>query len=1045
MGIALTKNRNLRAPRWIIGATVAAVGLLGALIVPMTAATAAGDDTFTVSATASDTVATPAVPYSYTVSWANNSPASVGTGSFVDVLPYNGDSRGTTGLTGFAAIAVTASDPTVTVLYTSDPVASVNAALAIDPSGNTGINWSEQMGAVVNAVQLNTEELQAGSSGSAQISLTPYALVRLGVIGNDVQGMVSGSATPIQTAKTTLTSTTAEMSGNVYKDNDRSFSKTSGDTNLAGAKVQITGGYSFGPNGVDDGGAGDDVAVSAGRLQSATCDANGNYFFPGLPTGKYTFTIASSVATAGTVLAVSPSLTTPFTVPRLAVLTNQDLAVQPPAPVQPAPVAADLVLTVDSTVPGLVSAFAYAQIYGTTVISALGSAAHGVVTLAGSTGISYASDPGYVGMDSFTYTITDTLGQSSTATVTVTVNPLPLANPDAYSLLADTSFTAPVMSNDTGFGLSLNSIVTPPSHGAATMGAGNTVVYTPEPGFVGTDTLVYEIIDAAQQVSSATVTFTVVPGAAANDDAYTIPQNAAFSAPVLSNDLGDQIEVDAITAAPSNGTATFSASGITYTPKAGFSGTDTLVYEIRDSQGEKSTATVTFTVQVAPAATNFSVNVAADGTISIPVLDHATGTSISIDAGSSPTAGQGVVTINSDGTMTYTSTGASSSVDSFVYTVIDDLGQKSSAVVTVNVFAMPTSTTLDVKVSAGKSVTTAAIVGTNWPSGAGVATTPTAQGTASFDATAGNVAYMASASTGTDREVLTYTDPVGQVGTVTIDYTIVDAVHAADMSATTTAGNAITVDPLAGSTGDAISIDSATSPLSGSTAIVDGKIVYTPEGDFAGVVTFEYTIIDSFGYPSTGTITISVYGAPVPVNLASQTDFQTPVTVNTWSFTPSGQEANYMWSATTVSVADGAHGKVVLNNDGTMTYTPEDGFSGTDVVTYTVKDDGGQEAAATWTITVGEAAPPAPTADPSGTPAPPDPQPSVPSADPTTAILVPTASATPSTPSEFHLPFTGADTTLWLIAGISLVAMGLIFLILRRRRRDEDADASSQA
>jgi Bacterial Ig domain len=53
-----------------------------------------------------------------------------------------------------------------------------------------------------------------------------------------------------------------------------------------------------------------------------------------------------------------------------------------------------------------------------------------------------------------------------------------------------------------------------------------------------------------------------------------------------------------------------------------------------------------------------------------------------------------------------------------------------------------------------------------------------------------------------------------------------------------------------------------------------------------------------------------------------------------------------------VGVTQGANGEVALNDDGTVTYTPAEGFDGTDSFTYTIDDDHGGQATGTVTMTV---------------------------------------------------------------------------------------------
>ncbi|MGL4422336.1 MAG: Ig-like domain-containing protein, partial [Gemmataceae bacterium] len=82
--------------------------------------------------------------------------------------------------------------------------------------------------------------------------------------------------------------------------------------------------------------------------------------------------------------------------------------------------------------------------------------------------------------------------------------------------------------------------------------------------------------------------------------------STAFNTPitisVLANDTdpnGDPITLNTA-GAPSNGTTAAAGSTIVYTPRAGFTGTDSFTYTIRDSRGANSTATVTVAVSPAP-------------------------------------------------------------------------------------------------------------------------------------------------------------------------------------------------------------------------------------------------------------------------------------------------------------------------------------------------------------------------------------------------------------------------------------------------------------
>jgi hypothetical protein len=157
-------------------------------------------------------------------------------------------------------------------------------------------------------------------------------------------------------------------------------------------------------------------------------------------------------------------------------------------------------------------------------ISAIGTPLHGAATTDGQT-VTYTPNPNFVGVDTFTYTILDGRGGAATATVTVTVsgppgsNQAPTAGNDSATTTPGTPVTIDVLANDAdpdGDNLTIAS-VTSPSNGTATV-QNSKIVYTPNAGFVGTDSFLYTASDGKGGAASATVTVTVTeqPGGGAN-------------------------------------------------------------------------------------------------------------------------------------------------------------------------------------------------------------------------------------------------------------------------------------------------------------------------------------------------------------------------------------------------------------------------------------------------------------------------------------------------------------------------------------------------
>ena len=183
-------------------------------------------------------------------------------------------------------------------------------------------------------------------------------------------------------------------------------------------------------------------------------------------------------------------------------------------------------------------------------------------------------------------------------------NEPPVAVNDTAVTQADTAVTIAVLANDgdpDGDPLSVGA-VSDPANGTVTINADNTVTYTPDPGFLGTDTFTYTAFDGEYE-DTATVTVTVEkrPNTApvANADAAITPRNTSATIAVLDNDTdadGDTLTLTGVTQ-PSNGTATANANGtVTYTPALNFNGTDSFTYSISDGHGGSATGNVTVTV-----------------------------------------------------------------------------------------------------------------------------------------------------------------------------------------------------------------------------------------------------------------------------------------------------------------------------------------------------------------------------------------------------------------------------------------------------------------
>ena len=627
----------------------------------------------------------------------------------------------------------------------------------------------------------------------------------------------------------------------------------------------------------------------------------------------------------------------------------------------------------------------------TLTLSSVTQPANGTVTLTGST-LSFTPAPDFHGTTTFTYTVSDGAGGTDTAQVLVTVtsvNDAPVATDDSFTVTEDSGATAlNVLANDStapdvGETLTLSS-VTQPSGGTVTFTA-TSVSFTPAPDFSGTTTCTYRISDGNGGTDSATVTVTVTPvndAPTANDDTFTVAEDTgATSLDVLFNDssLPDADETLTVTAVtqPANGTVTFTATGVSFTPALNFFGTTSFTYTISDGNGGSDTAAVTVTVTPLndnPMANNDSFQVPADsGPTVLDVLANDTAV---------PDVGETLivtsVTQPASGSVTFTGTNVSFTpsagfvgVTTFTYMISDGNGGTAQATVTVLVgssnrppvanddsFTVAEDsgpTTLDVLANdstapdTGETLTVTAVTqpanGTVTFTATGVSFTPAANfsGTASFTYT------VSDGNGGSDTAAVTVTvTPVNDPPDANDDSFAV----AEDSLATVL--NVLTNDTIVPDTGETLTVVGVTQPANGTVTLSGGVVRYTPPANFSGTTTFMYTVSDGNGGTDTATVTVVVTPAPDAPDAVNDTfsvaedSAATPVNVlaNDTTAPDLGE------TLTVTAVSQPSTGGSVALAGGVVSFTPAANFFGTTSFTYTVSDGNGGTDTATVTVTV---------------------------------------------------------------------------------------------
>src|SRR5207247_9069147 len=127
--------------------------------------------------------------------------------------------------------------------------------------------------------------------------------------------------------------------------------------------------------------------------------------------------------------------------------------------------------------------------------------------------------------------------------------------------------------------------------GTLTAPSSNTVTYTPNAAFTGTDTFTYKATDG-QGVSSNTATVTITVNAVQNNpptaDNKTISTNAGTPVTITLTGTdpipGDTLKFSVVAMPQDRKCIGVGSNTVTYTPNAAFTGTDTFTYKATDGK-----------------------------------------------------------------------------------------------------------------------------------------------------------------------------------------------------------------------------------------------------------------------------------------------------------------------------------------------------------------------------------------------------------------------------------------------------------------------------
>ncbi|EMF7414434.1 tandem-95 repeat protein, partial [Vibrio parahaemolyticus] len=590
----------------------------------------------------------------------------------------------------------------------------------------------------------------------------------------------------------------------------------------------------------------------------------------------------------------------------------------------------------------------------------------------------FAPAENFNGNAEITYTVTD--GQlTDEAKVTVTVNPVN----DAPTIKVDAveSITEDAVNTDTVVAtLTVRDTDTPEDQLAVSLEnnsngyfvlVGNEVKLTQ----AGVDAVNNDELNLKDLTISASVSDGVNPTASDSDSLIV---NRVNDAPTVENAIADQeLSEDFATYTidlngafkDSDSALNFSVSGnsnvlvsiengiATISPTADWNGSETLTFTATDPSGESISQTVNFTVAPVVDIVADTATVVEDTPTIIKVLGNDTfeGTDkvVSLDTNNGPA--NGTVSVNPDGSVTYTPNDNYHGADSFTY-IVTSGGVSESTTVSVDVTPVN-----DAPVAKDDIATTqedTAVTIDVLPNDTDVdgdklsiqsASVPEAQG--KVEIVDGKLVFTPAENFNGDAEI-TYTLTDGALTDQATVKVTVNAVNDMPVVESNIADQALAEDftpytiDLNTAFSDVDNVDGElTFSVSGNSniqvAIVNGIATITPTADWNGSETLTFTATDPSGESISQTVNFTV--APVADIVADSVTVveDTPTIIKVLgNDTFEGDD-----KVVSLDTNNGpANGTVSINPDGSVTYTPNDNYHGTDSFTYIVTSGGVSES-----------------------------------------------------------------------------------------------------
>ena len=586
--------------------------------------------------------------------------------------------------------------------------------------------------------------------------------------------------------------------------------------------------------------------------------------------------------------------------------------------------------------------------------------------------LTYSPASNYFGSDSFTFKGNDGQADSNIATISITinsVNDVPVADNKIINTTINTSVPVTLTGSDVENSPLTFAITSSPSHGSLS-GIAPNLTFTPTTGYSGPDSFTYTVSDPQLATSlPATVTINITSGnqaPVANDQSVTTDEDVNKSITLTGSDPEMQSITYSIVAQPLHGIVTGTPPLVTYDPDFNYFGADSFTFKVNDGAVDSNIATVSITVNPqndAPVANSFSLQTQVNTSVSAPLsgsdIDN---NPLTFTVVSPPQHGS---LSGSSPSLVYTPTTGYSGSDSFTYQAFDGTVNSNLATVSITIssgnlppIAEPQDVFLD------EDSTIPIILVASDPEGAPLIYSflhPTTSG--SLLGTAPNMTYDPNENYyGTDYFIFRVSDGVqwSEPATVNITVNAINDAPRATAQSVETPKNVYLDIQLTGSDvdGDPLSFSIHTAPQNGSLGLINPStniVRYTPNTNYVGPDFFRFLASDgtlTSASPASVSITVRDEVVNLPP-IATNDDYiayrNTPLIVSVPGVLSNDSDPN--GDSLTVELVNGLTG-LVLNPNGSFTYSPPLNFTGDTSFTYRVYDGAMFSNVATVTIHV---------------------------------------------------------------------------------------------